>query len=277
MKPFIAIAALALFFALVSCQSKVLAPDNDLPNQPKDDSIYVFKKTRISWSDTDYKEVEYDAANVPIRYTVQNLYIQNTNQVRKVVYDFMYANKQLTRLNVSNGSYVTYVYDGNTVTVAQEFNSAGKLAATYQYQYSPENKLTRIDIVQIRNDGLTKTETARTFAYDTNGNLTQAINLSKDDQTGVYREELITRFAGYDSNKNVANLWALYPFLPNVIIQVNNPSTITQVVRGPDGAEMQIHQSVYKYQYNNRKYPVAHTETDPGGTLTAAYTYVGAN
>ncbi|GAB4041700.1 hypothetical protein [Spirosoma gilvum] len=270
------ILSLALLLALAACQSNTPLPSDTgkLPDQ-SNDSISVFKKTKISWSDTDYKEVEYDAANVPIRYTTQSLYIQSTNQVRKVVYNFLYTNNRLTRLEASNGSYVIYTYEGNNVKLTQEFSSSGKLTGMYAYQYSPDNKLTRVDITQ--GEGLNKTEIARTFAYDAKGNLTQTIDLSKDDQTGGFREDLVTRFAGYDSHKNVSNLWTLYPFLPNVTFQVNNPSTITQFATGPDGKEMQIHQSVYTYQYNGQKYPIAHTQTDAGGTLTAAYSYVGLN
>ncbi|WP_080054267.1 hypothetical protein [Spirosoma aerolatum] len=270
------ILSLGLLLALAACQSQTPLPSTpaNLPDQ-SNDSIHVFKKTKVSWSDTDYKEVEYDAANVPIRYTTQNLYIQNTNQVRKVIYNFLYTTNRLTRLEASNGSYVTYTYDGNNVRLTQEFAPNGQLATTYTYQYSADNKLTRVDITQ--GEGPNKTETARTFAYDAKGNLTQLVDLSKDDQTGGYREELVTRFTGYDSHKNVSNLWTLYPFLPNVTFQVNNPSTITQFTKGPDGKEMQIHQSVYTYQYNSQKYPTAHTQTDAGGTLTAAYSYVGLN
>lgn len=275
MKLHTTILSVGLLLALAACQSKTPLPSDTgkLPD-PSNDSIYAFKKTKISWSDTDYKEVEYDAANVPIRYTTQNLYIQNTNQVRKVVYNFLYAStNRLARLEASNGSYVTYTYDGDKVKLTQEFSPNGTLTTTYTYQYSPDNKLARVDMAQ--GEGLNKTETARTFAYDTRGNLTEVVDLSKDDLTGGYREELITRFAGYDSNRNVSNLWQLYPFLPNVTFQQNNPSTVTQFTTGPDGQETQIHQSVYTYQYNGQKYPTAHTQTDAGGTLTATYSYAG--
>ncbi|MVM36302.1 hypothetical protein GO755_40230 [Spirosoma sp. HMF4905] len=256
--------------AIVSCQTNTVKPDE--PFSGNKDSISVFKRVKISWAATDYKEVEYDAANTPIRYTAQNLYNQGTGEVLKVVYNFVYSGKQLTRLDVSNGSSVNYTYDGDKVVRTEEFNSKGKLIITRLYDYSFENRLKRVD--EATGEGDKKMETARTFTYDNKGNLTQLVDLTKDAQTGVYKVELVTRYSDYDSYKNTTNLWTIYPILPNVTFQVNNPTTITQYIEGQDGAEMPFHRKQYTYRYNAKGYPVSHTETDAGGPLTATYTYV---
>lgn len=270
MKTNLVATALITLTALASCKTNTLQPET--PTTPSD-SISVFKKLKISWAATDYKQVEYDASNTPIRYTRQNLYVQGTNEVRKVVYDLIYTGKQLTRVEASNGSYVNYSYEADQVNRTEEFSANGKLISTRQYQYFPDNRLSRLDETQIV--GNQPVETAKTFTYDERGNLSQVVDATKDAQTGTYRTELITRYSDYDSHKSVANLWILYPLLPNVTFQVNNPASITQYIKGPDGAEMQLHRSNYVFRYNTEGYPVTHTETDPGGTLTATYTYVG--
>ncbi|GAB4006446.1 hypothetical protein GCM10028808_08460 [Spirosoma migulaei] len=271
MKTNLPIVVLGMMIAFVACQSNTVLPDTT-PGKPTD-SISVFKRVKISWTNTDYKEVEYDAGNKPIRYTRQSLYNEGTGEVLKVVYNLIYSSTQLTRVEASNGSYVTYSYDGNKVSRTQEFTKMGKLLTTRQYTYSSENRLIRLD--ETRGEGASTVETARTFTYDAKGNLSQVVNLAKDAQTGVYQIDYITRFSDYDSHKNVTSLWTIYPLLPNVTFQLNNPATITQYSQGQDGAEIQLHRSQYVYQYNAEDYPVSHTETYPGGTQTATYTYVG--
>lgn len=271
MKTNLPIVMLAMLLAFASCQSNTVSPDTS-PDKPTD-SISVFKRVKISWADTDYKEVEYDASNKPIRYTRQSLYNEGTGEVLKVVYNLIYSSTQLTRVEASNGSYVTYSYDSNKVSHTEEFAKTGKLLTTRQYTYSPENRLIRLE--EVRGEGTTRAETARTFAYDAKGNLTQVVDLTKDAQTGVYQIDNVTRFSDYDSHKNVTSLWTIYPLLPNVTFQMNNPATITQYTQDQDGTELKLHHSQYVYRYTTGGYPVSHTETTSGGTQTATYTYVG--
>ena len=277
MKTNLVTVALAIVLAFVSCKSDTLNPNTtptDTKNNPGEDkdSINVFRRTKLSWSGTDYKEAEYDAANTPIRYTTQNLYEQGTGKVIKVIYTFINTGNQLTRLEASNGSYIKYSYDGTRISRTEEFAPTGKLLSTRRYQYFPNNRLKRVD--QTQEEGANVIETVRTFAYDNQGNLTQLVDATKDAQTGTYQVELVTRYTDYDSHKNVTNLWMLYPILPNVTFQVNNPATITRYTEGPDGAELELHRSQYVYKYNAQGYPVSHTQTDPSGTLTATYTYI---
>ncbi|GAB4037480.1 hypothetical protein [Spirosoma jeollabukense] len=266
------IVMLAILTAFAACQPDPLVP-GDKPNDNVD-SINVFNRVKMSWAPTDYKEVEYDASKKPIRYTQQNLYNQGTGEVRKVVHNLIYSGMQLTRLDVSDGSYVTYSYDGDKVSRTEEFSANGKLVATRTYQYFPDNRLKRMDEINL--GGARKVETAMTFAYDNKGNLIQLVDLTKYPETGTYQVEMVTRYTNYDSKKNVSNLWALYPLLPNVTLQVNNAATVTQYLEGPDGAEMLFHTSQYVYQYNAQDYPTSHTHTDSGGVLTATYSYIKA-
>lgn len=270
MKTNLPIAGLAMMLAFVSCQSNTLPPDTT-PGTPTD-SISVFKRVKISWTDTDYKEVDYDAANKPIRYTRQSLYNLGTGEVIKIVYNLIYSSTHLTRIEASDGTYVTYSYNGNKVSHTEEFAKTGDLIARRQYIYSPENRLIRLE--EMRGEGPTSIETARTFSYDTKGNLTQVANLAKDAQTGVYQVDYMTRFSDYDSHKNVTSLWTIYPLLPNVTFQLNNPGTITQYSQNQDGTDVLLHRSQYVYQCNAEGYPVSHTETNSAGIQTATYTYV---
>ena len=275
MKTNLLIVVLATLLAFASCHSNTVPPaTTNTPGNPTD-SINVFKRMKITWTDTDYKEVAYDARNTPIRYTRQSLYNIGTGEVLKVVYNLIYSTTQLTRVDASNGSYVMYSYNGNRVSHTEEFAKTGKLITTRQYSYSPENRLIRVE--ETTGEGATRTETARNLDYDAKGNLTQVVDLIKDAQTDLYQVEFITRFSDYDSHKNVTNLWTIYPLLPNVTFQLNNPTTITQYGQDQNGAEVQLHHSQYVYQYNAGGYPVSHTETTANGTQTATYTYVGIN
>ncbi|WP_143100855.1 hypothetical protein [Spirosoma endophyticum] len=169
---------------------------------------------------------------------------------------------------------MTYSFDGDNVSRSEEFSVNGKLVATITYQYFPDNRLKRVEETNI--GGARKIETAMTFAYDNKENLMQMVDLTKYPETGTYQVEMVTRYTNYDSKKNVSDLWTLYPILPTVTLQVNNAATVTQYIEGPDGAEMLFHTSQYVYQYNAQGYPTSHTHTDPGGTLTATYSYVTA-
>ena len=189
--------------------------------------------------------------------------------------NFIYTSKQLTRLEASNGSTtntIKYNYTGDQVSRTEEFSANGKLINTITYQYSPDNRLRRLD--QTRREGTEKVETAQLFTYDNTGNLTQLVDAAKDTRTGTYRVELVTRYTGYDLHKNVTHLWTVYPFLPNVTFQINNPTVIVQYIEEPDGTETLLHRSDYSYRYNDRGYPVSHTKTDAGGRQTVTYTYV---
>lgn len=279
------IVTLALLAAFVSCKPDALQPDqpakeaqalatSPVKSTQDKDLISVFKKTKISWADTDYQEAEYDASSTPIRYIRQNLYVQGTNQVRKVVYDFIRnTDGQLTRVNASNGSYVLYNYKDDQVSGTNEFSSAGKLISTRTYLYFLDNRLKRIS--ETPGDGTRGSETTKTFSYDAKGNLSQVIDATKNAQTGAYRIDWITRYSGYDTHKNVSNLWTLYPFLPRVTLQVNNPATIATYMAGPDGTEKLLNKIDYAFRYNEQDYPVSHTETRPGGKLMATYSYLG--
>ncbi|MBD2757172.1 hypothetical protein [Spirosoma validum] len=276
--------SLALLAALASCKPDAFQPDlpanpsgeanqkSDKPT-PNDEVISVFKKTKVSWSNTDYQEVDYDASLTPVRYTRQNLYAQSTNQVRKVIHDLIYSDKQLTRVNASNGTYVLYSYEGDQVSRTQEFSPAGKLLTTQTYLYSLDNRLHRIDATQAIGAGAI--ETSKTFGYDAKGNVTQVIEAIKDGQTGAYRVQWVTRYSDYDASKNVSSLWTLYPLLPTVVLQANNPGAIATYVAGPDGAEKLLQRVSYSYSYDEQGRPVTHTQTGPGGTLRAAYSYFG--
>lgn len=272
MKTNVVIVMLAILTAYAACQPDTVAP-GDKPTDNKD-TINVFNRVRVSWAPTDYKEVEYDASNKPVRYTRQNLYNQGTGEVRKVVHNLIYSGKQLTRLDVSDGSYVTYSYDGDKISQTEEFGPNGKLTVTRTYQYFPDNRLKRVEETNL--GGARKVETAITFAYDNKGNLTQLVDLTKYPETGMYQVEMVTRYTNYDSKKNISDLWTLYPILPTVTLQVNNAATVTQYIEGPDGTDMLFHTSQYVYQYNTQGYPTSHTHTDSGGTLTATYSYVTA-
>ncbi|MFC5408779.1 hypothetical protein ACFPMF_05640 [Larkinella bovis] len=252
-------------------------PTDDLSGSPTDqnpDPVSVYQRTRITWAPSDYQEIRRDAAGVPVHYTSQYLYAMGTDQVRRTDYQLQYDSAQrLTRVdqsiqigkNPATRLYTLYQYEGNQLTGSEEFSSAGYRLASYSYQYSAPNQLRQIEETHYNS----QKQSRKTFQYDGQGNLTTLSIYWKSVQDATYKLETVTHFEQYDNQKNVENLFTLFPLLPGVQFRANNYQT--KIVRAKDGTELS--RETVRYLYNEQGYPTQKTVTGAGGSLTATYSY----
>ncbi|GAB2595968.1 hypothetical protein [Spirosoma areae] len=235
---------------------------------PSDGTVRVFKTLKIAWSNTDFQEIQFDAADKPVEYTSQYLANQGTGRVQRTVYQFLYGpDQRLNRVNIVGGGYVQYHYEGNQVARTDEYSSAGERLKLHQYGYSPTNQLLQVD-TEDRFNGLQ--ETRQTYQYDSRGNLRVVSQFVKSPASGNYALETTTHYGNYvDDGKHVENLLTTYPYLPDVTFRVSNYGT--KIVRYKDGSE--ISRETFVYTYNEQNYPIQRVSRSAGGTLTATYSY----
>lgn len=243
------------------------------PEKPGD-LIGVYHNTKITWSPTDFQEIQTDAAGTPVQYTTQYQAIQGSDQVRRTTFQFQYNSEQhLNRVdqtiqfgtNAAIKSYILYHYEGNQVARTEEYASSGKRVASRTYQYNANRQLTQID-ENLLNSQMTL---RKTYQYDNRGNLTVVSDFVRNAQNDGFTLETTTQYDNYDNQKHVENLLTTTPFLPGVTFRKNNYQTKT--VRHRDGTILS--RETVRYTYNEQGYPTERTLRGPGGSLTSTYSY----
>lgn len=243
-------------------------PGTSTTTQPTD-SVYAYKKVKISWSTSDFNEILYNASGLPVQYASQYADNQGTGHVRRYVYKLLYnAEKQLTRVNVigeAGSSYTTYQYTGNQVTQTSQYAADGHLLSTCTYQYSALNRLSQVK----ETNAFSNTVEHRAYQYDARGNLSVVSTYAKEAGTDTYALRHTSSFTEYDTQHDVENLLMHIPLLPEVTFRTNNHGL--KILRDQNGRELSRERTTYVY--NEQGYPVQQVRTGPGGSLTATYTY----
>jgi hypothetical protein len=277
--------ALALLATLTACTHNALQPQPPvLPPQPPvvtpkppvdsttTDSVYAFRTIKLIWNgtDTDYHELVYDVNGQLTHMTTQMLFNLGTGEVKRKEMELVYAGKYITRLNAFNGSvrtYFDYTYEGDQVARTQEFTPAGQLIATRSYQYDLAKRLEAVE--ETRGQGAGQQTSRERFTYDANGNLTQQITTTFQSGKGGASFSQIVRYADYDTQRTIGNRDLIFPLLPGVRLQVNNPRTIDYYTQEGNSSPVFSHQVRFAYTYTAKGYPASHTER--GRIITYSY------
>lgn len=242
-------------------------PPGSATGSPSDGPVGVFKTFRISWSPTDFQEIQFDAADKPVRYSSKNLYVMGGNSiVQQRTYQFRYgSNGDVYQVDRVEGGYLRYTYQNNQISRVDEYTAKDRLSVSRTYQYSATNQLVQLDESFV----LEKRETRKTYQYDARGNLTLLSEFVRSPADGTYRLDTTTAFEEYDAGRHVENLLSEFPFLPGVTFRTNNYGR--KIGRYRDGSE--ISRDTYTYTYNGQGQPTQQIRRNTGGTLTATYTY----
>jgi hypothetical protein len=218
----------ALFLAismlqLSGCKDRLPTDPSDrddlpAPNKP----VESYRRLKMQWAPTDYRDVFYDAQGRPVRLVTEALYIQDSNVTKKIIYDFLYGEDgKLAKLALDHGSYVVYTYEGNKLKTTQEYAKSNQLLTTNTYHYTGD-KLSRVLIVSQHDN----TKIQLQYFYDDRGNLNEEREYYANETTGEFDKYSATRYEKFDNKLNVENLWFKYPFVPGLIVWHNNYGSV---------------------------------------------------
>ncbi len=231
--------------------------------------------SKIVWAESDYQQFSYHANGRLSQYVSQWTYINDgSGETRKLVADYAYnAANQLTKVTFNSGYYNVYYYEGTRLRKLEEYDNKNRLALTHIFSFNTTGQLREM-LTQVHdklegNGNLIK----RMYTYDSQGNVTEEKVFNKNTPQTDFTLSTRTVYTDYDSKKSPDNLMALFPYVPQVQMNVNNPGTIS-VLAG----EQQIPVSVakYTYQYTDKGYPASKTvriESSSVPPVSATYYY----
>jgi hypothetical protein len=243
------------------------------PNQPEQFPAVTERIKRITWAETDFQEYEYNSDGLLSKYTSQWLFVQGTDQVKRVETAFQYNNEKQVVRSITGEAYETrYYYKNNVLQRTGEYDHRGKLAVTHYYTFNHRNQpLQILDVVTDPTDGNKVTgELKHVFKYDSRGNNTVQEEYVKNMSTGAYEYSHGLYFEGFDNNRYVENAVSLNPYVPHAIRWVNNYTSRT--IKDKDGKVLQPPQ-IYSFQYNEGGYPVRKTMEHGGVQINATISY----
>lgn len=240
------------------------------PPAPVEDNIRI---KRITWAETDFQEYTYDADGLLTKYVSQWLFVQGTDQVKRVETVFEYnARKRISRSVTENLMEVKYYYRGDVLEKSEEYDQKGRLAITHYYTFGNRNEPLEIrDVITDPTDGNRVTgELKHLFEYDFRGNNTVQKEFVKNLATGTFDLNYSIHFDGFDQNKYVENAVSLDPFVPHAVRWINNFSSRT--LKDKNGNIMQPPQ-LYTYECDQQGYPVRKSMGSANVRINASVAY----
>ncbi len=269
---FSCLAGLLLPVGLLSSCRETVGCGCALPPAPVDNSLKV---KRITWADTDFQEYTYNADGLLSKYVSQWLFVEGTDQVKRVESKLEYNGQgRITRMVTEDVMEVKYSYKGGVLEKSEEYDQRGRLAVTHYYVFSTKNQPLEIrDVITDPADGNRVTgELKRVYEYDGRGNNTVQHEYVKDLNTGAFTLSLSTHYEGFDNNKYVENATALNPYVPHARLWTNNYASRT--LKDKHGKVVQQPQ-LYTFECNAEGYPVRKTMGNTNITLRATVAYEG--
>jgi hypothetical protein len=228
---------------------------------------------RITWADTDFQEYQYDSNGLLSKYISQWLFVQGTDQVKRVETDFQYdTGKKLVRTVTGNLYETKFFYRGNVLEKSEEYDHLGRLAVTHYYTFNHRNQPLQIrDVITDPTDGNKLTgELKHVFKYDNRGNNTVQEEYIMNLTTGAYEYSYGLHFEGFDNNRYVEHAVALNPYVPQAKRWINNYTSRT--LRDKTGKVLQPSQK-YTFHCNEEGYPLRKTMEHGGVSINATITY----
>lgn len=227
---------------LVSCKKE----SNPAPADAS--PIKIVKK--VTASAGDYVQYEYNAKGHVSRYISQwkdaegTLFRQNNH--------FEYnSNDQLLKWSNEAG-YGLYTYQNGRLSQSEHFAANGKKISTLSYTFDASNRLITI-VEEIANplaDGPEQTRIS--YQYYSNGNLSRMDFAYRNEFADAFTMQFSKKFVQYDNKKNPEPDGIAGTFLPGVILLLNNPVRIENIL--PNGTVEGY--SRYEYTYNANGLPV---------------------
>jgi hypothetical protein len=249
-----------LFITCWSCKEKPV--ENALPEE----KTVLLKK--ITWSEKDFITQAYNDQGQPTRYTSQ--WVSSPDgHVSSYIAEFLYdAKHKLVRVEANQKLLVKYVYQGDVLQKTEEYDHKDRLVVSHTYSFDASKRLTQVlDHITDPLDG-TAGHLKKTYAYDNRGNLLTYREYHLQANTQTYELQLSYNYEGYDDQKSPNELSLIFPHLPQIKFQVNNPSKRTILLK--DGSVKE--EQTYSYQYRVDGYPSSKTTHIRVGTRSTTYT-----
>lgn len=131
-------------------------------------------------------------------------------------YTFVYENAKLKEVNF--GGKWKYTYTGNNLTKVESINPAGQLRQTYQFTYSGNKVVEKIQYLSVVN---MTPQFKTTYTYRNDGNVEKAEVFQYVNQSWVEVETMV--YNQYDQYVNVNASFEGFPYLPANMFSPNNP------------------------------------------------------
>jgi len=253
---------MGISLALVACKDKT-----EPTPQPEEPPLLLKK---ITWTDKDFVTIAYNEKKLPTQYISQWQFDPDGNvSTYQVTFDYD-TQHRLIQVNANMGLKNKYYYQGNRVQKTEEYDHKNRLVITHTYTFDPQNRLVQVIDDITDPDDQTSAKLKHTYEYDQRGNLTYLKDYQFNPTTQAYDLTYTQAWEGYDNGKNPDNLRLLFPYLPGVVLQVNNPGKKRVIQKSGMVTETQT----YTYQYNEKGYPSQRTTLLQAGTATATHTGV---
>lgn len=171
------------------------------------------------------------------------------------VYKMEYENKRVKKVsNTKNGRYMLYNYINGNVTSIDEFGLANQKLVSYEFLYNASGKLVQVNWKLFAENAGGEIYKQHKLSYHADGNLAK-LETWVNEPAPLHLSSTQT-FDEYDSSINVDDFYLMkdffdsYLFLPQVKLQINNP---TKHTISSDFTTFKID---YLYELNSNKLPL---------------------
>jgi hypothetical protein len=285
-KPLTLLLSLTLFLGACK-EEQVILPRNETPppttpadpgnGQPdpgqQPNPLPTGKFVQLKWSESDFLRVDYNEAGLVTRYVSQYNSVQGNSTVSNFTYEFQYdTNKRLVKETSNVHGTVHFLYNGNLLDKAIEYDKLDRPLKEYHYTYRADNKLEIRVTYKVDLDNSKTEYQKQTYKYDARGNLVIMEDYFKNNTTDQF--DLATRFffEDFDDKKAAIPFLATFPYLPQFTSWVNNPGV--KYAQNKDGYELAGRER-YGYTYNVEGYPTTQTRSVNVGGGRPDFTYTG--
>lgn len=235
--------AVSALVAICSCSKDDGRPFEN-PQNPGD-----FKRVKkIESSATDFVSFEYNQQK-QVRFYKSSWFFEPEGRVQDYVATYSYENGRIKE-GVANTDKQVFIYEDGRLTGSEFYNRHGTSYAVHEYNFNGGGQLTQI--VEIIQDPMDVTHIRSRMEYDQRGNLTKRTLEQRKTGEQEYTLSSTTYYEQYDNKWNPVpgEIWGHY--LPNLVINMNNPLRIREL--SADGTVAYI--SYFNYTYGEDGYPL---------------------
>ncbi len=264
-------AAAAAVLLAMACELESAQPSQD--QQPNPLPVYALVK-QLKWSDLDHHTFAYNTRNQVTQVRSQWQYEQgDPTKIRTIIYDFEYnPKKQLSKVYYSGGFFMEYYYKEKLIDKVIEYFPGGAVKQEFKVHYR-NNRIATIHNLDSSAFDEAPTKRRYDFYYDAKGNMNrmETWQLPQDAGTAMpYKLIEYIDYSDFDNDMNPLSWMEVYPYLPNVRWQFNNPRKVLVHFAGTPGSN---HPWQFAYAYNAWGLPVSRTKISGSRTTTVNYIY----
>ncbi len=188
----------------------------------------------------------------------------NTESRSTVHYNGLGKVKEITTTGDSFTYQTVYSYNASRQLVRTEEYIDSQLQYYFTYEYNAQGQLiTKYSFApETPESSDFKAALKREYEYDQRNNLSRIIEFSKAAPSNDWTIYLTYQYADYDNGRSVNHLLSYPHYLPDVVLQHNNPGKEART--NHPGGETTV--ATHTYAYNSQHYPVKRVTTSSNNT-----------